>query len=256
MVLSKNEKEKRKLERNKLKYEKEHKIINGIDHKFCNLHNKYFPNEEPWVVATLEYFYKNDKNSLDGLSTRCKRCDIKQAQQRSLENREKLLPYWINYYFEHKDRKREINQQWMQKHQDERSEYLAKYRKTKKYKLSSKKSQENRKLHKTHELTKIEWKSCKEYFDNCCAYCGKPIGQNFVKRRNVLKLFDFCKDHADNYGSNDITNCIPACDECNRKKKILPLFKFFEIHNITDDKINKIIKWLKEDCFKYKEKAS
>ena len=43
----------------KEKLEQTHKIINDIDHKFCNQHEIIFPEENPWIHANEEYFYNN-----------------------------------------------------------------------------------------------------------------------------------------------------------------------------------------------------
>jgi hypothetical protein len=79
MVLSLEQKQFNKELRKQEKWSKEHKIINGQGYKICNCHNEYFPDESPWLPATTEYYYKNDKNSLDGLYSRCKECEKKKS---------------------------------------------------------------------------------------------------------------------------------------------------------------------------------
>lgn len=224
-----------------------HKIINNILHRRCSQCNL-------WLPETIEYYYLHNKSKPEkGYQGECKKCSIERSRKRNQEKREELLPYWSNYYFENKDHKRANNQRWVEEHKEERSEYQAEYRQTESFKASSRKCRINRKLHKKHDITDSEWINCKTYFNNCCCYCGKHIEKNFVKRKGILKLFDFCKDHADNYGANDITNCLPSCEDCNSKKKTMEMFKFIEIRKITYDKVDKIIQWLQEDCFKYKE---
>ncbi len=44
---------------------------------------------------------------------------------------------------------------------------------------------------KKHRLSKQEWKSCKEYFNNECAYCGLPIEEHFRKYAGKLQKIDF-----------------------------------------------------------------
>jgi hypothetical protein len=73
LALSKEEKEKRKQERMKIKFDETHKIIKGIDHKWCN------GECQCWYPATTDYFYSNNKNGLDGLNPYCKPCTSKKS---------------------------------------------------------------------------------------------------------------------------------------------------------------------------------
>jgi hypothetical protein len=45
-----------------LKYEENHKIIEGIEHKKCSVCDEWFP-------MTNEYFYKNKSSKVDGFHT-------------------------------------------------------------------------------------------------------------------------------------------------------------------------------------------
>lgn len=73
----------------KEKFEREHKLIDGINHKLCNKHHIYFPDESPWMPATEECFYHNDKNKTDHLYPYCKRCGITEATQWKRDNPKK-----------------------------------------------------------------------------------------------------------------------------------------------------------------------
>lgn len=73
----------------KEKLAREHKLINGIDHKFCSKHHIYFPEEDAWFPSTLEFFYNNNKNKSDYLSPYCKRCASDKASINYLKNRER-----------------------------------------------------------------------------------------------------------------------------------------------------------------------
>jgi hypothetical protein len=228
------EKEKRKQERNKLKYEREHKIIKGVDHKYCNLHNEYFPEESYWVVASLDYFYKNVKNSIDGLSTRCKRCEIKKAYQHILDNPEAFkasykrymkTDSWKEYKRENNIKTKDIQAQWR--------------------KDNPEKCKENCIHHRDHDITTKEWKSNQEAFNYTCAYCGKTYEEQYNQNKQ-----QFHKEHVYHDGYNDVRNCVPCCSQCNstkRKREIQELFESGDIIQFTQGKYNKIIEWCSEE---------
>ena len=81
-----------------------------------------------------------------------------------------------------------------------------------------KKYREDRHLNKQHKIFKKEWINCKEYFENCCAYCGIPIEEHYNKFAGEIKLTDFHREHVDCNGENDLSNCVPSCKDCNSSK--------------------------------------
>jgi hypothetical protein len=253
MGLSKEEKERRKQERKNKKWNNEHRIINNIVYKLCSIHKEYFPNESIWILMDDEHFYKNDKNGLDGFSNRCKRCEIKRSRQNQIDNPERTRENKARWHRENQEHKLDLGRKWVQEHPEERREYLKNY-----YHSNPEKHAEyrrKREMHKHHEISDIEWDNCKKYFDYKCACCGKPISEHYHRQRGKMILFDFCKDHFVNDGSNDLTNCIPLCKTCNGKKNTKTFEEFYNNKNkyYTEERLDKIYKWIYEDCFNYLE---
>jgi len=79
------------------KFKQTHKLINGIDHKFCSQHGTFFPEESPWMPSITEYFYINKSNGIDGLNTWCKKCSIEKASKRQLNHLEEARVANKNY---------------------------------------------------------------------------------------------------------------------------------------------------------------
>lgn len=51
------------------------------------------------------------------------------------------------------------------------------------------------KLKTTFKLTETEWRNCKEYFNNECAYCGRTEDENLEIYGKLL-----IREHVENYG--------------------------------------------------------
>jgi hypothetical protein len=234
----------------KYKYEEYHKVIDEILYKKCATHEEIFK-EEKWFPCTNEYFYKNDKNKSDGISPTCKECEKKRARKWAIENPEKKresvrknrkAPETRAYHRKKGKRQRDTGwrAEWEKKNKDKLYEYS-----------------QNRK-HKKHDITNLEWEACKKYFDYKCAYCGLPLSEHYRTYAKKLQKIDFHKDHADNKGKNDITNCIPSCGTCNDSKWKFTLDEWYNKNNInfTQERLDKIIKWLMEDCFQYIEEIN
>jgi hypothetical protein len=248
MALSKEEKEKRKEERKRLKWEQEHKYIGGIDHKLCCVHNKYFLNEEPYFPATLEYFYKNVSNSRDGLSNKCIRCEIIRGGLWQKENPEQ--------YKANNKRNNKIN---AESHKPYVREYNQKFRAEGKHIVYYQNNKErfskynrNRK-EKNHNIYDKEWELCKQYFNYKCAYCGKPLNKNYITRNGKTKLFDFDREHVIFNGKDNLSNCVPSCLICNNEKKRESLNDWYNANNpnYTYERYYKIYQWMRYDYKKY-----
>jgi len=226
------------------KLEREHKLINGIDHKLCNKHHIFFPNESPWVPATLEYFYYNDKNKTDYLHPNCILCGIqkmyvwREGNPDYLEKENKRTNEKYHTDNEYKQRIKNSSterrkdgkeREWQRKHPEKLKVY--------------------NKQHSQHIISKEEWKADKEYFNNECCYCGLKIEDHYFTRLGITKNGDFHKDHMVHKGSNYLNNCVPACGSCNSSKHTDSLEDWYNIHNpnYTEARYNKIIKWCTED---------
>lgn len=102
--------------------------------------------------------------------------------------------------------------------------------------------------HKTHKISKKEWELCKAYFNYECAYCGLLISEHYRTYRGVTKLGDFHKEHVDDEGANDLSNCVPSCKACNSSKRTFDFEEWYKKQEFfTNERFIKIIKWLKED---------
>jgi hypothetical protein len=62
-------------------------------------------------------------------------------------------------------------------------------------------------------------------------------------------LSDFHKEHIDDDGANDLSNCVPSCKLCNSYKHQYIFDDWYNKNNpnFNQDRLNKIIKWLNED---------
>jgi hypothetical protein len=243
--LTSEEKKRRANERKKKKWNDTHKLIEGVDHKLCNICNL-------WLPSTEEYFYKNKANSIDGLHPYCKECTIAKSLKGRMENHEEYLDYMKEYnvrYLEihenkmyhrersKKSREKGTQKQWQKNNPDKIRGY-----------------HENRE-HKNHDISDHEWEDCKIYFDNRCAYCGLHIDEHFIIYASKPKKTDLHREHVDDKGSNKLDNCIPSCQSCNTQKWMFNLEDWYNESNInyTKERILKINKWLEDDCYKYME---
>jgi hypothetical protein len=68
----------------KIPYEENHRELNGLLEKKCNICDKWYP-------CTSEYFYPNKGNKTDGLCPECKTCTVKRSMKRNQEYREEYL---------------------------------------------------------------------------------------------------------------------------------------------------------------------
>lgn len=107
--------------------------------------------------------------------------------------------------------------------------------------------------HRDHDISDVEWFSCKEYFNNECAYCGLHINDHYIVYGEKLTKTDFHREHVHHDGANDLSNCIPACRDCNSNKWKYEFAEWYSDKNELYDvnKLNKIVQWLETDYLKY-----
>jgi hypothetical protein len=241
MALSQEEKQRRSEERRQKKWNETHKIIEDIDHKKCNKCDKWFP-------STTDYFYKNDKNGIDGLFPYCNECAKNEAVNWVESNKDKYkkLKKKYNSKSDSKERNRNRNKryrdsgryyEWLEENPEKAKTY------------------QNMRTNKDHQISEKEWLSCKEYFNNCCAYCNLHISEHFVTWKGTLKHTDLHREHVDPNGSIYLENCIPACKDCNTSKWEYKLDEWYREGNphFTQERYNKILKWINEDYKQYFE---
>lgn len=199
----------------------------------------------------LSEFYSQIRTMKDG-STRvsyhpkCKECDKKAQRQRILENHEEYLAYLKKYnkeYFSTPEG-REVHRKHSQTFRD-RGQFR-KWQQENKDKIIG--YNLKRKMNKKHEISKKEWDSCKEYFNNSCAYCG--MSEKAAKEKYNQQLH---KEHVEHTGANDISNCVPACKSCNGSKNTMELNEWYNENNpnFTYERLEKIHKWLNKDYKEY-----
>jgi len=62
----------------RIPYEESHRLNdNGELEKKCSKHNVYFPEADPWMPCTEEYFNINQTNTKDGFNSSCRKCASK-----------------------------------------------------------------------------------------------------------------------------------------------------------------------------------
>lgn len=241
MTLSKEERSKRhqegSLKRTQANYDKTHKIIDGILYKQCSCHKELFPDaENDWFPCTEEFFYHNKANTRDGLNTWCKECSKIKATKWIKANPDKYKEVVIKT----EARPERIKKKRVRANKQLKEGYHKQYQEThlEKFREYSKKRGQ-----KNHKINKKEWKSCLNYFNNQCAYCGMSLDEHKRKYKEQLH-----KEHVDHLGSNDLSNCIPSCKSCNSHKSEQDMEKWYkEQEYFTQERLNKINKWLKED---------
>lgn len=231
---------KKLLEKREKKWNATHKIIKGIDHKVCKICNE-------WLPSNKEFFYKNKTNSVDGLHTYCKKCSNKKSMQWELNNIESTRKRQKEYRETYKERKSELMKKWFSSNKDYYQSYQKRWRQENKDKL--KKYNKYRSMNKKHKISEDEWYSCKEYFEHKCAYCGLHIDDHFVTWNDELKKMDLHKEHVDHEGANDLSNCVPACKNCNSQKWEFTLNDWYIIENpcYSKERHEKISLWLEKD---------
>lgn len=207
------------------------------------LSNKQCSICEEWFPSTTEYFYKN-KSSKEGLFPYCKQCAVIKTLKNRNENRDENLKKMRKYGREYmkqpekilqtRERSKKYREQgkiieWQHNNKDKIKDYNA-----------------NRK-HKNHDITKDEWESCKKYFNDSCAYCG--ISEVDAKELYKQKLH---KEHVDHNGSNDLSNCVPDCKQCNSEKHTYELNQWYNKDNpkFKEERLNRVLSWLSEFTIK------
>ena len=203
--LTPEEKKQRAEERKREKWAKRHKTENGIVYKWCTY-------GEHWVEENEDNFYINESNRIDGYYPYCIECAIADFLEWKKEHPEQ----YKESLKKHRRTKKYKDRERVLKQEQRESGYTLQWQRENKDKL--KKNNEKRKQHKSHEISKEEWKECKDYFKNengewCCCYCGLT-----EKEHKKLYKEQLHKDHAINEGSNTIDNGLPSCKICNSEK--------------------------------------
>ena len=216
-------------------------MIDGVENKQCSICEEWFP-------CNSEYFYKNKSSRSDGLSPYCKKCTINKTMTERDVNRVNELS---KHYYRTREKTRENRRNNMRKRREEGKYKEWQQKNPDKIRGYNKK----REIHKKHEISKEEWENCKNYFNYRCAYCELAVEEHFKMWNGKPKQIDLHKEHVDHNGSNDLSNCIPSCQRCNSSKWENNLEEWYTSKNpdFTQERLNKIYKWLEEDYKKFKE---
>jgi hypothetical protein len=220
--------------------------IDGIIEKKCTQCNT-------WKPFTNEfYYYKNKSKPEKGFSSECIICASERSKINRSKNHERQKANQRAWKQRNSESEAEKARQWREENKEYKQQYQLDYQRKHPEKMLI--YAQNRR-HKNHKITSKEWNACLKYFNHRCAYCGLPIEKHYNMYAGKLRWENLNKEHVIHNGSNDLTNCVPSCKSCNDKKWEYSLDEWYTINNInyTQDRYDKIIQWLMEDCFKYIE---
>lgn len=156
-----------------------------------------------WKPNTTEYFYR-DAQKVDGVSPRCKICDGQNLKRWRGNNPDKQFAKSRRERDKYRERLREYGRRYMRRQvEDGRSKVAFNRRRARKRSLPD-------------TLTSDEWQRAVEYFNGCCAICGRARGF----------WHTIAADHWIPLSSPDCpgtvkTNILPLChgeDGCNNRK--------------------------------------
>jgi hypothetical protein len=200
-----------------------------------------------WKVEETNFYLRNKSKPENGYQAECKDCSefrsLKRYKTHIEEHNESNRKLRKKPEYQQKERERlkkcrerGLQQDWRIRNPDKVAIY-----------------NRNRIEHKKHDITTSQWISCKEFFDNKCAYCGLPIEEHFRPYRGQLQKIDLHKEHVIFNGENDITNCVPSCQSCNSSKWEYQLDEWYNDSNpnYTIERYNKIKEWMEIECKKY-----
>lgn len=237
---------------------KEHIFKNGIECKECSSCKR---------ILELDKYSKN-KPSWDGLKPYCKECASKKGNKYRKENHEDDLRRKREWYSDTKNRiiertEKELkigskvctkcNKELNIKEFRERpnggfysvcreceNEYNKQYRKEnpETYKVVHTITEQRRREKSKNvisDFSSFDWKQCKHYFNNECAYCGRKL-------KNLTQDHFIPLSKGGNYTKNNI---IPACRNCNSQKHNKNFSTWYKEQKFYSKKReNKIIKYL------------
>lgn len=67
-----------------------------------------------------------------------------------------------------------------------------------------------------------------------------------------MRLYDLHKEHVEDEGANDLSNCVPSCGNCNSQKWKYDFKEWYKSQEFYDERrYNLIITWIGEDFKKY-----
>lgn len=201
--------------------------------------------------ATAEFFYRQSPRK-DRLRPECKICTGKAKSQWGADNRERILEYKRRYRQKNREERRAYMLQWHADNREGTKEYIRQWRLDNREKILVSGIQyrvknaermhqwriSNRPMNQMRSqryrarkrdlpatFTTADWQRALEYFNGCCAVCGRQLRDLFADRTAA-------EDHwiplsykgADNPGYV-ATNIVPLCHGtggCNNSKSSRP----------------------------------
>lgn len=185
-------------------------------------------------------FYINKSNGVDGYNPYCKTCTKQKSSKWVKEHAE------VHRAYKRTERAKQVCRPTKRKNDQKyrNGETYQKWHESNKSKL--KEYREKRK-HKKHDISETEWMECKIYFHNCCAYCGLPESEHYKRWKKEYRKSDLHKEHVDDNGANDLSNCVPACLNCNSSKWNHDFETWYRKQSFfSKEKLIRIQRWL--DC--------
>ncbi len=231
-------------ERKEWYYNQTHKIIEGVIYKQCT-------QCQEWKIEEEEFYLHNKAIPKKGYSPECKACSSKRAREIALKNPERTKQSVEKWQQDNIIQYRKVRKDYNDSNKEKIYKYCSEW-----YKKNPDKTKEYSQRHRKHDITNTEWVACKDYFDNSCAYCGLSINDHRAIRNDNVFNMDLHKEHVDDNGANDLSNCVPSCQNCNSTKANKTLDEFLEFELIPEfnqEKYNKIIKWITEDYKQFAE---
>ena len=229
-------------ERKKEHYAKTHKMVNGIEHKQCTKCKEFKPMNE-------EYFYKWNR-SKDNFKAQCKKCDLIYAKKKNAipEKKQAQSIRFRKWYLKNRQYKNMKSRLWRVNNLEFWNVYMSEYQKENKDKMHF---YSNQRREKNHRITDKEWYDCKMFFNFRCAYCGKTYEEHFEEYGE-----DLHKEHVIWDGKDNLSNCIPACKNCNSSKWQFPFNLWYNQYNpvYTYERYHKIYEWLHHEYKKHIKK--
>ncbi|WP_091011795.1 MULTISPECIES: HNH endonuclease [Paenibacillus] len=188
-----------------------------------------------------ENFYENKSNKINGLYPECKTCTKSRTTKWRNDNLNKHKLHIKKYRASEKGNK-------TKNRLDKEYRDSGKYRKwCNNHKESLKGYHNERAERKNHTISEEEWTACKIHFGYCCAYCSMSIED---QHHNFSK--DFSRDHVDDNGANDLSNCVPSCTSCNSRKWKHDMLEWYTKQEFFSEyKLGCIYSWLSFDYQKY-----
>jgi len=185
-------------------------------------------------------FYSDHREHILGQKKQYANANGKQIAKRMKQyvviNREHIAEQRKQWREDHKEQIAELNKKYREAHRDQIAERNKQWRDNNpdKIKLLNQRRR-SMKACLPAALTNEEWNAAKEYFNNCCAYCGKE------KQLTQDHFYPLNKG-----GEYSKENIVPACKNCNSSKRD-KLFKDFypNFKHYSEQRERKILGYLR-----------